>query len=520
VNVRNNRGELLRDLILAVMGAFLVRFAYHLAIGRVIDMADAIHYINMARQFAGGDYLSFDDNLPVLYPALGSLAHFVFSDWEWAFWSVSMIASSLVVVPVYLIARDLHGPTTARIAAFMICCWPWLVDYAGRIVPESLAVLLWFTSIWLLNQGIERGGKALAIAPLAFFALHLARPEGTFIMLAAPFCALVLCAKRTGPYYRRLAIFAGACIALLAFYAITMYFAIGSATVSYRAPMIGQDLISHFRAGALDFAKTFVRLLFDVLPVMLGPLLMVFLGVGLFRPTERTRNYRFEILIFLFCGIQWAITLANFSPAPRYLMTVIIALSIWSARGMDLLSQQAAQSPRPWLRTVPIALVMATMGLGMAVSLAPEYVGSLPKMPREYKIAGRWMEENLERGLVITRKPQVGYYADMPTLGPNSTATQEDIVAIALQQGARYLVVDERYSAQLVPGLWPLLDPVNASANLKLLKADLSPFANAQVTIYQFVPPGIQYLSEAEFPQMDSSASPYQRRRTKPRGAE
>jgi len=121
---------------------------------------------------------------------------------------------------------------------------------------------------------------------------------------------------------------------------------------------------------------------------------------------------------------------------------------------------------------------------------------------------------------VITRKPQVGYYADMPTMGPNSTATQEDIVALALQQGARYLVVDERYSVQLVPGLRPLLDPTNASADLKLLKADLSPFANARITIYQFVPSGIRYLSEEDFPQMDSSASPYERRRTRPRGAE
>ena len=383
MNVRNDRGELLRDLIVAVLGAFFVRFAYHLAIGRVIDMADAIHYINMARQFAGGDYLSFDDNLPVLYPALGTLAHLVFSDWEWAFWSVSMIASSLVVVPVYLIARELHGPATARIAALMVCLWPWLVDYAGRIVPESLAVLLWFTSVWLLYRGLERGGKALAVAPLAFFSLHLARPEGTFIMLAAPLCALVLCAKRPGPYYKRLAIFSGACMALLAFYAITMYFAIGSATVSYRAPMVGQDIISYFRAGALNFAKTFIRLLFDVLPVMLGPLLLVFLGVGLFRPTERPRNYRLEVLVLLFCGVQWALTLANFSPAPRYIMTVVIALSIWSARGVDLLSQQAAGSSRPWLRAAPVGIVVATMVLGIAVSLAPEYVGTLPRMPRD-----------------------------------------------------------------------------------------------------------------------------------------
>lgn len=516
--MRNDRRELLRDLIVAILGAFFVRFAYHLAIGRVIDMADTIHYINMACQFAGGEYLSFDDNLPVLYPVLGALAHLVFSDWEWAFWSVSMVASSLLVVPVYLIARELNGSATARIAVLMVCLWPWLIDYAGRIVPESLAVLLWFTFVWLLYRGLEHGGKALAIAPLAFFALHLARPEGTFIMLAAPVCALVLCTRRSGPYYRRLAVFSCACVILLAFYAATMYVAIGSATVGYRAPMAGQDVISYFRAGALNFGKTFIRLLFDVLPVMLGPILLVFLGVGLFSPSDRTRKYRLEVFILLFCGVQWALTRENFSPAPRYIMTVVVALSIWSARGMVLVAQQAAESPRPWLKAAPMGLVVASMLLGTAASLVTEYVGSLPQMPREYKIAGRWMQENLERGLVISRKPQVGYYADMPTVGPDATATQEAIVAIALREGTRYLVVDERYSTQLVPGFQPLLDPENASSDLELLHGNLSPYANARIAIYEFVPPGIRYLSEAEFPLMDSTMGPFERRRKKPRG--
>ena len=513
--ISNDNKGLRSDLFLAIMLACSLRLTYLLALRRAIDMADAIHYIGMAQQFAAGDFLSFDENLPVLYSLLGALAHLVLPNWEHAFWAVSLAASTLLVVPVYLLARELHGRGAAQIAALLVSLWPWLVDYGSRIAPEALAVTLFITSILLLYRAFEGGGAPLFLAPLALFALHLTRPEGTFIMLAAPIGALILCWRRGREMYARWAIFTACCAGLLGAYALFMRLAIGTATVSYRAPMAG-DIADYFSRGAVDLGRTAMALFFDVLPVMLGPLLLVFLGVGMFGQADGPRRIRLEALILYFCGVQWALTLANFSPTPRYIMAVVVALSLWSARGIELVARQAAQSRHgTWLKRVPPSVVVAAMLVGLVTDVASESLTGLPRTPREYRIAGHWMRDELEPGYIICRKPQVGFYAEMPSVGPDSALDAEAVIALAKAIGARYLVVDERYSAGIVPGLRVLLDPKRAPDGLKLLRDDLSSYERAKIVIYEFVPPGIRYLAPEDFPATSSHMGPDEVRRKK-----
>lgn len=508
----NNRG--LRSVLLwAVPSAFAIRLVYLLVTQRAIDMADAIHYVAMARQFAAGNFLGFDENLPVLYSLFGAAAHLVFLNWEHAFWAVSLTGSALLVVPVYFLARELHGKSAAWTTASIVACWPWLVDYGSRIAPEALSVTLFFTSIWLLYRAIEHGGAYVYLAPVAFFLLHLTRPEGTFLMIGAPVGALLLCVKRERKFYGRWAVFSAGCVLLLAAYALFMHTAIGTVTLSYRAPMAG-DLVDYFSRGAIDFGRTAKILFFDVLPVMLGPLLLIFLGIGLFSASDTPRRFRLEALVLFFCAIQWALTLANFSPAPRYIMPVVVAFAMWSARGIVLVAQQAAETRHgSWLRHVPIAVVLSSLVAGLVIDLASESLGGLPRTPREYRIAGHWMKEHLEPGYIVCRKPQVGFYAEMPSVGPEAGQDPAGVIAFAKDIGARYFVLDERYSASIVPGLRVLLDPSRAPAGLKLLRDDLSPYDGARIVVYEFVPPGIRYLTPDEFPDISSHMGPDDRRR-------
>ena len=140
----DNRG-LLGDLALAMVLALSLRILYLLALQRAIDMADAIHYIQMAQQFASGDFLNFDENLPVLFSIFGAAVHVVVPNWEYAFWVVSLAASTLLVVPVYLLARELHGRSAAQIAALVVSMWPWLVDSGRPTAPEAPAVTRFFS---------------------------------------------------------------------------------------------------------------------------------------------------------------------------------------------------------------------------------------------------------------------------------------------------------------------------------------------------------------------------------------
>jgi hypothetical protein len=504
-----------KDIAIAVLLAFVFRLCYLLLLDRAIDMADSIHYINMGVQFSGGDALQFDENLPVLYSIFGALVHIVISNWEWAFWCVSLIASALIVIPVYYLAFELHGIMSARISALLVAIWPWLIDYGSRIAPEALAVTLWFTSIYLLYRAMNSGGVFLWIAPLSFAALHLTRPEGTFMMLASPIAAGILVAKTDREQYKRWIQFTVTAALLLIVYALVMKVVIGTATISYRAPMAG-DTVDYFRRGAVDMAKTFLQMNFNVIPVMLGPFLLVFWGLGFFRPLAINRNVRLEAVILFFCLLQWSLALAAFSPAPRYLMTVVIALSLWSAKGIEQLTLRAALNQRfAWLKFVPVLLVVGTMLLGTVSEIAAEKMGEMPRTPKEYRIAGNWLKEHHARGLIISRKPQIGFYANMPTMGPSSDATPESLIEYVKETGARYVALDERYSAGLIPGLNSLLFDPKSNMHFELLRDDVSPYPGAKVVLYRVVTPGIEYLSEDEFPKTRSHMGPDQQRRSK-----
>ena len=157
---------------------------------------------------------------------------------------------------------------------------------------------------------------------------------------------------------------------------------------------------------------------------------------------------------------------------------------------------------------------MATMFLGLAQNVVPRFLDRMPGLPHEYKLAGQWMKDNLEPGVILSRKPQVGFYADMPTTGPALEDSVSDAIARAVDIGARYLVFDERYSAQMIPGLAGLLDPANAPPELKLIRDDLSPYDGAKMVIYEIAAPGIVYRAPEDFGDPTSHMGPYERRRT------
>jgi hypothetical protein len=80
----------------------------------------------------------------------------------------------------------------------------------------------------------------------------------------------------------------------------------------------------------------------------------------------------------------------------------------------------------------------------------------------------------------------VGYYADMPTTGPDLTDSLDDAVRRAQNVGARYFVVDERYTVPMAPALAPLLEPAKAPASLHFIK-DFPQYPHSRIVIYEVV---------------------------------
>ncbi len=472
-----------------VAGAAALRVGFALIMQRVLDTADAVHYAELAGRYAQGDFGTLGDRIPPLYPALGALLSPLFPDVEWALRAVSLMAGPLLVGLLYLLALRLHGRAAARIVAILAVLWPWLIDYASRVAPEACACLLWFAAVYALGRALRDGGFWYACVPAAFLGLCLVRPEGPFLTLSAPVGALLFLRAdaRAG---RRIAIAVLGIALALAFYLLFQKYMTGSAALSERVPNPVAALGSLLFERTALLARTFNTTLSHVIPVMLGPFLLMFAGCGLFMRGDAPRDLRFELLVLYFCLVQWALAVLSGFPEPRYLMAPIIAIALWSARGIVLVAAQAAALPSGrWLRPLPLALNAGLMVYGLLYATGPAYLGRLPSEPREYKIAGLWMREHLAAAPIVTRKPQIGYYADMPTLGPDPALSLERIVSDAHAAGARYVVVDERYTASLIPAFTSLLDPQTAPSSLKLLRDDLSPYAGGKVVIYEIAAP-------------------------------
>ena len=487
------KNGLYRDLAALLLFAALVRMLLLLGIPRVLDTADAIHYLETAAKCTAGDFLKVDPKIPILYPALTALAHFLTGDFEQAGMLVSFIGSTLLVIPVYLLARQLHGRTVACVACGIVALNGWYADYACRIGPDALACTLWLTALLAMERAVRRGGIWLVLAPVVYLALHLCRAEGTVILLAGLIGAILLTQNGFRVVAKRYLVLMAIIATGLILYALYMRTLTGAASVNYRT----QFLYAGFgMRHIILFVKTFQTTLGEVFPVMIGPILFLFLGVGLFTPqpvsldvtAEPRRDLRLELFILFMVFVQWGVSLTVLSAEPRYQMSGLVALTLWSARGLVLLTRQAAVLPRGHLlKWLPGGILAAYMCFGISISIGSEYMSKRPQEPREYKVAGLWMKQHLSPGLILTRKPQIGYYAGMPTTGPDAADSLQGALTRARDVNARYLVVDERYTASMVPGLAPLLDPAHAPSELKLIEW-FEPFPECKVVVYEVRP--------------------------------
>ena len=109
--------------------------------------------------------------------------------------------------------------------------------------------------------------------------------------------------------------------------------------------------------------------------------------------------------------------------------------------------------------------------------------------PVEYKIAGEWMKRNLDPGLILTRKPQLAYYAGMPSFGPSVSATSDTVVGEATAAKARYVccgrALHRVHGARLAaPARRRAASTPRACAGSKAI---VSPYPEARVVIYEVV---------------------------------
>jgi 4-amino-4-deoxy-L-arabinose transferase-like glycosyltransferase len=157
-----------------------------------IFYTDGLRYIAQARIIDGG---SLDKGLVhsvdhPIYPATIVAVHRLIGgdgprDWQRAAQVAAMVAGTLVVLPLYLIALELFGARGAWISCLLI----YLVPFNGHVLADALSestfLFFWSFGVWS-SLKLLRTARLVWLVPgvVASALAYLTRPEGLVILVA------------------------------------------------------------------------------------------------------------------------------------------------------------------------------------------------------------------------------------------------------------------------------------------------------------------------------------------------
>ncbi|HEY3346211.1 MAG TPA: glycosyltransferase family 39 protein, partial [Nitrospirota bacterium] len=157
---------------------------------------DGVYYVQIARNIVSGDGLGWEAMLfPVLQPILIACASVVTGIENYQFLSVlvSLAASIGMMVPLYLLARELAGKKAAAAAVLFVITYPHLNSIALGDTTESLYTSLLVLSLYCAFKGGELFSLGWLFATgLSFGVTYLARPEGQIVFGPV---LLILCGR-------------------------------------------------------------------------------------------------------------------------------------------------------------------------------------------------------------------------------------------------------------------------------------------------------------------------------------
>lgn len=140
---------------------------------------DGFYYALLGKNLISGDFAKgLSTYWSPLYPALIGLASLIFGDLKFAGTFVSIVAGSLLVVPVYLLVLDFYGRRAALCSALLVAVCPALADYSTDILTEATYTLLFMFGILAGWFALSRGKNIYyLLTGLVFGACYLTRPE-------------------------------------------------------------------------------------------------------------------------------------------------------------------------------------------------------------------------------------------------------------------------------------------------------------------------------------------------------
>ena len=530
-----------RILLLIMLMALAVRILATLT--RQMIQFDETAYVRMAENLAAGhgpldiSGLTTTHYSPLLPLFITAMA-VIFRDYILSGYVVVAIFGTLLVVPTYLLGRELIGERVGLMAAALMAIWPIYVGTSEYIYSETVYVFFLLSGIffgWTMLKTRQRrcgilSGTALGLA-------YLANPSGLFYMMAILVLALVVAWRRHA--WRRLAVPLGLflfCFSLFAApYVWYMHHELGRWTYSgkfiagntYSATYnVPRDDVKGFEAALmplnadgtevkvlelehdstlnnpvnfvihypLQAAKNFAKQLYDLHAKVLQqvfPLWLIMLfGLGLFaRGWDRRRALGLGYLAIMISPVLLVLSMLSF---PRFFMPFIPLVVIPTAAGWLRLEEWAGGT---------VTATMAGKWRDRCLRLAPWLVAGAVLLPvlafagvttirhtyaTEYKEAGAWLKDNGGDGAkVMNREYSSAYYA-----GGTSVVlpydTYERTTNYARLKGVDYLIVGRKAIIDWRPGLTRLLEDSNSHPEWELIQT-VRPGTDQEALVFKLV---------------------------------
>lgn len=512
------------SLIVLAFGIRLFFLQFKQAIG-----TDSYFYLTCGKNLIEGKgFVNMDGSAHLTFAPLASFIIGVFylitNNLELSGRLVSVLFGSLLILPVYLIAKTMRDTKIAVLTSVFSVFYPGLINISTQVGSDSLYsfLLAWLVYyFWKALNKKDRDWVYFVYVGALLGLCYLTRAVGLiYFFIIILWLITFFLIKRINFIHAAKNIF----VCLFAFVAIAspyFYFTYrhtGTVSLSPNAgiwlnmdvskseeeieiaktSITGKEqyktdnsfnLMSYFikypKAFSLRVIKNNLLYYKKVVPKEFTPLILIFLGLGILGLVfNKERFFKDVFIVSLFFPVSFQIL---WNLEPRYLIPLMPYAMIFVASGLYYLKDN-------FLNTVEISkrLRSAIFLLMAGIIIALFFLSSINSVilnsndgTIEHKKAGLWLK-NFDHShfVVMARKPYVSFYSEglwvcLPY------ADYSEIIRYAKKNNIKYLVIDELSILKLRPQLAFLLDENKATSDLKLIYKDHS--SGRLIIIYQLL---------------------------------
>ncbi len=441
-----------------------------LAIPDTVMNHDGVLYISAAQHFASGNFKEGMalSSMPA-YPFLIAIIHFIGPNWVAAGKLISVITSILVLIPLYLLAKDLFNRKAAFWACLAFAVAPFPNGCAAEIIRGPSFLFLMACAVYFSVRAIQSTRLVFFLtAALFVWASIFFRIEGViFIPLYFFFLAGLAIWKHgeKGPLIKGIIIW-------IAFplVAAGVLFALPEATSAKMMSQLTQKLydLIHMRflnnyhsiydqlkalenaspypsgnQNLAEIARHFMPVLYffgliECLVKVIFPLFVIPLFWSFRHSLTRTRLFVLILTVAYLLMVYYTLLENDFIQS-RFLLTPAFLLYPWIGMGLERIFNFLIRSSRPGIFTTVLVIVLF-------VSPVYKSVRHVWKQDNIIAKSGKWLadKEGLRKAGIITNDPRIPFYAgrgkdflNYPNLNHDYTAMQR----AALKNGMDLLVI-------------------------------------------------------------------------------